>query len=85
MVFRLTLSSVDDDEEVTEYETLDAAIGAAAEWFRSGYEDNPTIVEIPKELEADVATLRADLASGREYHCGRFHEHVRIDAALNPA
>lgn len=78
MTYRLTTSSVDDDEEVTEHQTLADAIDAAERWFREGY-DNPTIGEI--DLAEDVERLREDLAAGREFRCGKFHERISIKAA----
>lgn len=77
--FRLTHRSVDDDEEASDHPTLAAAIGAAEAWFRDGYTDNETLSDV--DIEEDVARLREDLAAGRSYHCGKFHEVISITRA----
>lgn len=84
MPYRLRTESLDDPPCAVNHFTLDAAMDAAEAWFREGYDDTRP-QDVPESLDEDCRELRAALADGREYYCGRFYERVTVEPVDGPA
>lgn len=76
-MIKLRVESLDDEPEEREFASAGEAIEWAATWFSEGYIDlYDSDPGLRKQVAADVVQLREDLAAGREFTCGKFHEKV---------
>lgn len=78
MPYILTMNSLDDEEETISFDTLDAAVAHAVEWFVDGYNNDTIDRDTRIAVAVDAVELARDLREGREFHCGRFHETVSV-------
>lgn len=76
---RLELSSVDDGYKTIDFQTKEHAVAYAVWWFLEGYSGvDQQSIEKDEILMGHAADLIKELTAGNEFHCGRFHENIKI-------